>query len=323
MINYNRANDLFNVNQTFNSIKDLLTKESATNKDPLINGMIKNLIGDGTNEGQIKMAVLNKEYYNKWGEFYLDQLSRSLNQEMKPNFKDEACLFGGEIFDDIVDASSEIFNNLPPPTPSNINQTRSSSNGITYRSAPIDLSAYNDPNGGCYTGDSLITLANKTQKRVDEIQKGDKVLSISHPFDPNAVATVANVLCVVKTVYENDIKLISIDGGPKITPWHPVYFYDTWCFPNSLPHNKVNLNTSKEVYTLVLDNYHVVFVDNIPCICLGHNYVDNAVLYHNYFGSSKVITDLKKLNGWENGNVVIDPNSYTRDPHTNLINGMM
>ena len=31
------------------------------------------------------------------GEFYIDQLSRSLNQQIKPNFKDSSCMFGGEV----------------------------------------------------------------------------------------------------------------------------------------------------------------------------------------------------------------------------------
>ena len=44
--------------------------------------MIKNLKGDGANEGQIKLAVSNIYYFKKWGEFYLDQLSRSLNQQI-------------------------------------------------------------------------------------------------------------------------------------------------------------------------------------------------------------------------------------------------
>ena len=61
----------------------------------------------------------------KWGQFYLDQLCRSLNQQIKPNFKDEACVFGGNIFENCVDRASDLFDTLPPPKPSLINNTNS------------------------------------------------------------------------------------------------------------------------------------------------------------------------------------------------------
>ena len=69
------------------------------------------------------------------GEFYLDQLSRSLNQEYKPNFRDPACPFGGDIFEKLVDKSSDVFDTIPPPIPSR------------GAAPPRDMSSYNSP--GC------------------------------------------------------------------------------------------------------------------------------------------------------------------------------
>ena len=64
------------------------------------------------------MEVLTT-FFKKWGEFYCDQLSRSLNLEQCCNFKDAAVqVFGGDKFKEIVDHSSDMFDSLPPPTPS-------------------------------------------------------------------------------------------------------------------------------------------------------------------------------------------------------------
>lgn len=90
MLNYNRVNDNTSAMQVFNSLVKYL--ESQSTKTPFINGLINNLKGDGSNAGQVKLAISNIYFFGKWGEFYIDQLTRSLNQQIKPNFKDEACL---------------------------------------------------------------------------------------------------------------------------------------------------------------------------------------------------------------------------------------
>ena len=120
MINYNRCMQYIESKQTFDRIECAL--KVANNSSTYINDLLKNLIGDGSSEGQIKMAVTNQEYFKRWGEFYLDQLSRSLNQQIKPNFKDEGCNFGGKVFTDIVDRASDIFDTLEPPEPSLLQQ---------------------------------------------------------------------------------------------------------------------------------------------------------------------------------------------------------
>ena len=110
------------------------------------------------------------EYFGRWGEFYLDQLSRSLNLQIKPNFKDTACPFGGDVFTDIVDKASDIFDTLPPPKPSLINNTQSHGYGTpNYRSmgttAPsISMSSFNDPQGGCFMSDTQVLMSIQSVK---------------------------------------------------------------------------------------------------------------------------------------------------------------
>ena len=44
---------------------------------------------------------------------------------------------------------------------------------------------------------------------------------------------------------------------------------------------------------------HIAIINNIPVICLGHNY-ENNILQHFYLGTKKVVNDLKKksINGF-------------------------
>ena len=75
------------------------------------------------------------------------------------------------------------------------------------------------------------------------------------------------------------------------------------------------------VYSILLDNYHTCLINNVWCIGLGHGYQERVVK-HDYFGTSWVIDDMKKLPGWEEGLVVIDPTYIVRDPLTNLVIGI-
>tara|TARA_A100001011_G_scaffold180714_1_gene189599 strand:+ start:434 stop:2854 length:2421 start_codon:yes stop_codon:yes gene_type:complete len=319
MINYGRSNDFPNATLVFDQINNSLKSLPQT---PLINGMIKNLSGDGSNEGQIKLAATNPQYFKRWGEFYLDQLSRALQQQIKPNFKDDACMFGGEVFDDIVDKASDIFDTLPAPTPSNINRTPSYS-GSTYRglssapsTQPVNMSAYNDPGGGCFTGDAKILLADKTQKYVKDLIKGDTVLSLIDPYDPKKGFATANVVCILKTITNGNAKLVTTPKGLKITPWHPIISHGTWCHPQSV------YVTSEEnchaVYTILLDNYHTFNLNGSWVIGLAHNYMV-GILPHEYFGTNKIISDLINHPDWETGLVTINYKQFIRHPITKEI----
>ena len=206
LINYKKINDTTNVDATFEKFNRLLCE----NNDSMVCNLIKNVSGDGANDGQVKLAIANN-YYIKWGEYYLDQLSRSLNQQFKPNFKDEGCNFGGDVFNDIVDKASDIFDTLPPPVPSNISRV----NNNMYRSAgsmappptPVSMSVFNDPNGGCFTGDSVILLANGDKKLVKELVKGDKVMTLKDPYGLKTGLSNARVVCILKTITTGNIKL--------------------------------------------------------------------------------------------------------------------
>lgn len=309
MINYNNINLNSDTLNEYAKIEKQLISSKLTDK--LSAGMLKNLKGDSSNEGQIKLAVTNMVYFKRWGEFYLDQLSRSLNQQIKPNFKDESCVFGGKVFENCVDSASDIFDTLPPPKPSLIPRTQlgSNYNSMNYRSmaAPIDMSSYNNSSGGCFDSNCTITMADGSIKSLKSIKKGDNIKSM----DNNNNINVSKVICVVETFITKRVRnMVNIDGL-VITPWHPIkikrFNNYKWVFPNDI--KEENLTGCISMITLVLDKYHIGFINNIACIMLGHNYKE-GILDHPYYGTNKVIDDLKKNfnNEYINGHITLNDN---------------
>jgi Mg-chelatase subunit ChlD len=292
MINSNRINNLLSTETSYNELVKLLEENKYSHSQPFVDGLLKNIKGDFANIGQVKLAIDTK-YFRRWGEFYLDQLSRSLNQQIKPNFKDEGCMFGGEVFEALVDKSSDIFNSLEPPTPSLVAQQNSGN--MFYRSlpssAPISMASYNDPQGGCVDSYCKIAMFDGTSKLLKDVKKFDIIKSI----DENNKIVGAKVLCVVETLIESGYRNYVNINGALITPWHPIKFglhgkTETWWFPGELFSTYSYPSTS--MITLVLENHHVMIINGLKCITLGHNFTNHTKLIHPYYGTNKVIENL-------------------------------
>jgi len=69
----------------------------------------------------------------------------------------------------------------------------------------------------------------------------------------------------------------------------------------------------KAVYTFVLDGGDAVIAGSCPCISLGHSLQEGAAK-HEYFGSTRVVKDLRKFPGFSNGLVDLLPGSVVRSP---------
>ena len=296
MINANRISNYLSTQANYDELVNLLEANRCANSQEFVNGLLKNIKGDFANVGQVKLAI-DQKYFKRWGEFYLDQLSRSLNQQIKPNFKDEGCMFGGEVFEALVDKSSDIFNNLEPPKPSLVVHSSAPTSGnIFYRSlssasTPISMASYNDPRGGCVDAYCTINMFNGTSKLLKDVQKFDIIKSI----DSNNKVVGAKVLCVVETMITSGFREYTCVNGVLITPWHPIKFglygkKEDWIFPGeyfstySLP--------STSMITLVLENHHIMFISGVKCITLGHNFTHHPKLSHPYYGTGKVIKNL-------------------------------
>jgi Mg-chelatase subunit ChlD len=290
MINSNRINNLLSTEANYNDLVKLLEENKCSHSQPFVDGLLKNIKGDFANIGQVKLAIDTK-YFRRWGEFYLDQLSRSLNQQIKPNFKDEGCMFGGEVFEALVDKSSDIFNSLEAPKPSLVGNMFYRSSSSLAPQAPISMSCYNDPQGGCVDSYCKIAMFDGTSKLLKDVQKFDIIKSI----DENNKIVGAKVLCVVETLIESGYRDYVNVNNVLITPWHPVKIglhgkAETWCFPGEL--FSTYSYPSSSMITLVLENHHVMIINGLKCITLGHNFTNHSKLIHPYYGTNKVIETL-------------------------------
>jgi len=128
----------------------------------------------------------------------------------------------------------------------------------------------------------------------------------------------AKVVCVVKTRFENGkTELVRLTGGLVATPYHPVRMNGTWQFPIQI--GKVEERVCPAVYDFVLETGHVMLINGIECITLGHEF-EGEVIQHPYFGTKRVLEDLKNMSGWSEGAVVLTAGvSFVRSEHTRLV----
>ena len=77
------------------------------------------------------------------------------------------------------------------------------------------------------------------------------------------------------------------------------------------------------VYNFALDQGHTVFVNNVECVTLGHGFKEDIVR-HAYYGSQRVIEDLRKLDLEQNnaGFIEITEKSLVRNTQTSLVSGL-
>ncbi|KAL9656854.1 hypothetical protein ABK040_004388 [Willaertia magna] len=293
------------------TVKEVLSLPSKD--DERIKALIKDVQSTNDNEGQVTKALSRVDWYKKWGVHYLPSLLRAHEQQQCNNFKDPGVqLYGGKLFEELQNIADNVFLDLPPPKPSNAGSFNSHTNSYSSfkYSAPVSMSSYYDAGGSCFDGESTILMADGLLKKVCDLRKGDKVKNLNGSKD-------ATVLCVIKSKTTSEIvKLVDLNGM-KITPWHPVRINGEWKFPIDIkPTIDVNCGY---VYNLVLDEGHVVNINGIECVTLAHGFTDNNVITHQYYGTDKVIKDLKNMKGWLDGYVEMEQYTLSRDPSTGLI----
>jgi Mg-chelatase subunit ChlD len=247
--------------------------------------------------GQIKLAIESINYYNTWGKHYLFSLMNAYNYQQCNNFKDPGIQhFGGKLFNSISDEIEEIFIKIPPPIPRNTYNN----NNVTN---PISMRSYYNQNGGCFDGNGLVKMKDGF-KKVCNLLKDDIILSLNDKP--------AKIICIIKQkINTNKTLMCNINSELYISEWHPIYINNEWIFPhNNYPSVLIELDY---IYNLILDSEHVVIINNIPIITLGHNFNNNDILKHDYYGTNKIIDDLKKIDNYENGLIIINNPQVIRE----------
>ncbi len=288
-----------------NTIKSYI---ESINEEGLLTDILQDIYSVSEDSGQIYKSIERVDWYNKWGRHFLLSFIASHTLQVCSNFKDKSIQgYGGTMFKGFQDFGESEFVKIPAPTPSHRPQY---SGNTTF--TPVNMSNYINASGGCISGNSLISMGNDSQKRADEIKKGDIIKSRS---------CYAKIICVVKTKVEGgQLDMIQISNTLSITPYHPVYINNKWYFPIQMNNNPIKQN-HEYVYDFVLDNGHIVYVDNkIGCVTLGHTFKEDIVKHH-YFGSELVIQDLMKIEGYEDGEVIVNNTKFIRNEE-GLISGI-
>jgi len=236
-------------------------------------------------------------HYHTWGRHFLISLPPMLRDQRRSNFRDK-CLQSfytakdgsDSMFEIICNAAEAVFATTLPPQPSL----------LTTPNQPASI-AHVLPDeflrgGGCWHGNGKVYL-NVNNVMIPTpthmIKANDLVFTYDHAY--------TRVVCVVKRNMKN-VKLAQI-GNLMITEWHPVFLKNSWVFPRD-----VALHTCSEnmpVYNFVLEDSHIVLVDDVACVTLGHNF-DMPVVRHDFYGTNKIIQYLKTHPGWNHGYIELD-----------------
>ena len=257
--------------------------------------------------GQVTEAFSREDWFIRWGRFYLYSLINAHRGEYCNNFKDPGVQnYGGKLFKEILDYADDIFCSIEAPKPSIVK--RSYDRCTAPPTLPLSMRSYSQVSSGCIDGNCIVKMADGSSKLVKNIRKGDRIYSSKYKY--------STILCVIKTNICKPAPLIVFEDGLRITPYHPVKMNKTWKYPIDTKYREVLSNNN--IYTFVLDREHIIEINNIKCITLGHNYTDEVVR-HKYFGSKRVINDLQLMNGWIDGFIELQQYNALREKIT--VNG--
>ena len=255
--------------------------------------------------GQITQAI-EPNAFQKWGNKFLPSIGMTHWRQNCNNFLDPGVQeYGGSTFQQTRDHLDEIFNNLKPPEPSRAVR----GNHIFSNMRTFSMASYNSSSGPCFTGDTLVQMADGTAVACSEIQKGDMVATTKGP---------AKMRCVVKTPC-NKVKIVQYKGL-QATQWHPVRDEGSWSFPIYLGETKEMSDV--DIFSFLLEPGYedMLMGDSVPCITFAHGIENDPVATHPFYGTNKVVDEMKKMDGFDEGCVTVS-NGVLVDVETNLVCG--
>ena len=325
---YNLINDLIRLkkfnDKGFKTSLENLILEITFNKEVKDSEYIKNILFDL--EGQVKEALNmtteghKKDFFTRWGIHYLRSLKTAYENEICNNFKDKGVSnFTGELFEQLRDDVSDIFDNMPPPKRNTVvdNYRGSFQSPLTQPLQNIStMASYNIASGGCCTGDCRIRMSDNSFKKVEELNIGDEVISVDTKSGKQVYQN-GVIKNIVVTKCDRKEKLVQLDDL-KITPYHPIIEKGenecNWVYPKDL--GIVEDFECSEVYTFILDNRQSVLIEDYIFVTLGSGLSDNEVVYHDYLCSERVVDDINNINNTvktNNGKTILTKDMYQRN----------
>jgi hypothetical protein len=248
----------------------------------------KQLNPQNLNQQQLKLSL---SYWETWGGHYIRSFLFSHLYELCLNFKSPSMqIYKTEKFELIADELTDLFCTISPPEPTGYTYCDSvNSHGV------INMANLMDPSGGCILESCKVKLNSGVFIPIGQLRKG------------HVLSNGAKVVCLIKMLHNKP--LIKI-GKLFVTPYHPIFYDNEWIFPidflktNNERASLINLEKSSYVCNLILDKEHTVDIEGIKLVSLGHD-LENGILKHPYYGTSKVIEEHSRFKGWKDGLVHI------------------
>ena len=283
----------------------------CNSSDKQVRELMRDIKPAGTDdEGQVSMAP---RHWAKWGKHYTRAYYTAVLQENCINFKDPGLqIYGGKLFQDTSEAGDTIFRSLPAPE-----ATGGVEGGYTYTSASTvstiqltSMASFHDAGGGCWAPGTEVALLDGSIKRIEDIRRGDVV------WTPSGGARVEHAIVLGRHAPKQ--LMVHFLNTLWITPWHPVLYEGDWSQPAS--HNATQLIEMPLVYNMVLDMGHIIRVNGILSVTLGHGFT-GPIIEHGFFGNKAAILDaLSKQPGFGEGRPVFQNLKVHKDA-TGLILG--
>ena len=291
--------------------RQLISLRQHDTSDGVIRAFVLELDSEHPDQGQVRKACSQLTWYHRWGRHHLLSLARAHALQLCHNFKDPSVQqYGGELFHGLQKRGLAIFKQLEPPPPSCAQQG----------GRAINMDALVDPNGGCIAGDVLVQLQDLSLVRVSDLKAG------------MALSNAATVRCVIEArAPAPTFTLVEVAAGVRLTPWHPVRLPGSakWQFAKDAQcAGSRAVEAAATVYNVILDHGQSLIAsagpESVEIIALGHGIVDDPVATHPYLGTQRVVDDIARCAGFQDGRVVLDTTQYrwTRDPVTQLMNGL-
>jgi len=263
-------------------------------------------------ESQVKLAVSREDWWQRWGCNYICSMLDAHRQQRCNNFKDQSvAAYGGALFRQERERADDIFCTLPAPVPSRpwaIRDERKQAGGAGASFQAL----FHDASNACFHGDSLVTMADGTKKKISHLQRGDQLALPRHAQGDVGGAAPPTVVCVVRTDCKDGVEELVRLGDLAITPWHPLWDVSAarWAFPRELAPERDT--PCEAVWNLVLDRVHQVEIGGATCVTLAHGMESDHVVKHDYFGTDMVLKDLRAMPGFATGFLHFQPGSVAR-----------
>lgn len=232
--------------------------------------------------GEVGLAVSSATTFQKWGSHHLLALISSHEQQHCGNFKDPSVQpYITPRFKAIQEEGVRVFEALPPLVGSHA--VSAAHAAATALSGYAASAVYYNSSGGCFHGNTPITLADGSTLPIRDLRRGMEVMT---PTGPTTVK-----YAIKYCVPSGSMDMTQVNDTLMITPYHPIQKDGAWVFPHDhFPTSSVALDA---VYNLVLDTKHHVLVGDVVCCTLGHG-EKGPVIEHPYFGTDAVVKDLEE-----------------------------